>query len=329
MKSLFSKAQFFVILLVIVAVITACTPATPFPTFIPFSTSTPLPTSTFTPSPTPTETPTPPPTPVQVSVIKNTILYSGPSKDGYEKISSLTAGTTVELLGKFEDFMLVRLYGNDHLQEGYIPSVMLSEVPSDFPTLTIEQVPWKVLKSIATEEKPFEQENNHDNWQSVRLIRGLKFSNALEMKLNMVSMGANSIILTYTEGGGEPWWKGTKRMEIFCAEGTLGVFLRDGTAEEVTFTNSDNIPMMQTSDGATICQFSLKFDQYAKNVQILQDNVLIFLFTPEQVGNFQGGLFPDGKILKVELYTSPKSSGSPSSVKLSELVFYVPPDGKY
>lgn len=198
--------------------------------------------------------------------------------------------------------------------------------PKDTPAPTPTEVPWKIIKSIATKEKPIELQNVSKYWQTLKLSKNLKFSSAFEIKLNMESIGSNGIVLTYTQNGGEPWWKGTKRMEIFCEEGTLGVLLRDGTAEQMVFDNNDNRPLMPSSNGATICQIIVRFDQYAKNIQIFQDNKIILQLTPEQVGDFQGGLFPDGNILKVELSNSPKSGINISSVKLVELGFYVPPE---
>jgi hypothetical protein len=198
--------------------------------------------------------------------------------------------------------------------------------PTDTPLPTPTQVPWNLVTSIATKEKPIETQNISDKWwQQSKLSGNLKFSSAFEMKLNMESIGSNRIDLTYTLNKGEPWWKDDKRIEIECAEGTLGVALRDGTSEEAAFSSAANY-YMPKKDGVTVCQITVRFDKYAKNIQIFQDNKIIFDVIPEQVGNFQGGLFPDGNILKVELTTSPKSGSKISSVKLVELGFYVPPE---
>ena len=107
MKSVFSKAQLLVTWLLVLAVVTACALSTRVPTSTPTSTSTPIPTSAFTPAPTLTETPQPTPTPRLVSVLQDAVLYSEPGKDGYEEITSLMAGTNVEPLGKFGDFIFV------------------------------------------------------------------------------------------------------------------------------------------------------------------------------------------------------------------------------
>jgi hypothetical protein len=324
MSTSFRKAQLLVIGLMVVTALSACaTATTPAPASAPPSTL------ISTLAPTPTETPQPTPTLNFVSLTKDAVLYSGPGGDGYEKISSLTAGTNTEALGKFGDFMLVRLQGANGLQEGYIPLVMFNEIPSDLPDLNVDQVPWKVFKSFATQEKPIDQQNDHDYWSELTLTRNLKFTSDFEMKLNMESMGSNGILFTYAEGGGEPWWKGTKRMEIFCEKGTLGIFLRDGTSEAAAFTNDDDRPSMPSNNESTTCQIAVRFDQYAKKIQFFQDNKPIYLLNPEEVGDFQGGLFPDGKILRIELSSSPKSGSSTSNVKLNELVFYIPPDGKF
>jgi hypothetical protein len=74
----------------------------------------------------------------------------------------------------------------------------------------------------------------------------------------------------------------------------------------------------------------VKFDKSAKNIQFSQNNKEILLLTPEKVGDFQGGLFPDGEILKVDLSLPPHAGNSNSgvefsSVKIFELVFSGPP----
>jgi hypothetical protein len=149
----------------------------------------------------------------------------------------------------------------------------------------------------------------------------------------MESIGANSIYLTQTLNKGGPWWKDLKRMEIMCFERTLLILLRDGSAEQPVFSNAEYRPLMPYSNGATSCQITIRFDQYGKNIQILQDNEMIEkIITPEKYGDFPGGLFPDGNILKVELVSGPKSfniissGNNVSSVKLIELGFYVPPE---
>lgn len=321
MKSIFGKSQLFAKLLVIVVIITACAPATPPPTSTPTSTSTPVPTSTFTPSPTATETPTPTPTPVLVSVIKDTVLYSGPGKDGYEEIAPLTVGTNLEPLGKFVDFVMVRLYGTDKPQEGYAPAIMLSDVPPDLPTLTIEQIPWKTLKSVVTPDKPIEKQNKSNNWASQTLARNIKFSDALRIKLNAeVAKGGIGIVVRAT-GEGTPWWKGQKRIEFFYEDGNLHILLRDGTQEQEIY--SDFIPL-ETKSGITTGELILAFDQFGKNLKIIKDDEAVSQIAFGDVGDFPDGLFSKGQILNVELSATPKSSG-----KLTELIFLVPPDGKY
>jgi len=121
MKSVLTKMQLLATWLLVIAIVTACAPATPIPTSTPTTTSTLEPTPTFTPSPTSTATPQPTPTPRLVSVKQEAVLYSGPGKDGYEEITPLSAGTNVEPLGRFVDFVLVRVYGRDKTQEGIYP----------------------------------------------------------------------------------------------------------------------------------------------------------------------------------------------------------------
>jgi hypothetical protein len=321
MKSVISKSQFLATLLAIVVVTAACVPATPLPTSTPTSTSTPAPTSTFTPSPTPTETSIPTPTPILVSVIKDTILYEGPSKDGYGQITSLTAGINVEPLAKFVDFVLARWHGADKTWEGYVPAVMLRDVPQDLPILTTDQVPWKILKNVVTPDKPIERQNNSNSWASQTLARNIKFSDALRIKLNEeVAKGGIGIVIRAT-GEGNPWWKGQKRIEFFYEDGNLHILVRDGTQEQEIY--SDFIPL-QTTGGITTGELILAFDQFGKNLKVIKGNEVVSQIIFADIGDFPDGLFSKGQILNVELSLTPKSNG-----KLIELIFLVPPDGKY
>jgi hypothetical protein len=256
-----------------------------------------------------------------VSVIKDTSLYSGPSKDGYEKITPLSAGTVIEPLGKFVDFVLVRLYGTGNPQEGYAPALMLGEIPPDLPTLTIEQVPWMSIKSVVTPEKPMEKNNNSNDWVQLTLARNIKFSDALEIKLNFESAkGANGILLLAT-GEGNPWWKGQKRIEFFYEDGNVHIILRDGTQETEIYNGF--IPM-QATNGITTGELSLVFDQFGKNLKVIKGNEVVFQLAFADVGAFSDGLFAKSQILSIQVSTGPNSSG-----KLTELVFFAPPDGKY
>ena len=189
--------------------------------------------------------------------------------------------------------------------------------------------PWVAVASIVTREgNPIEQQNVSDQWEGALLAENLKFAGDFEMKLGMKSVGENIIGLTYTEGVGEQWWKGTKRMELSCIDGRLRVILRDGTSEAPVYEEELSMP---GSGSETSCEIIVKFDQSAKNIQFSQNNKDILLLIPEKVGDFQKGLFPDGEILKVDLSLPPHAGNSNSgvefsSVKLVELVFSVPPN---
>jgi hypothetical protein len=189
--------------------------------------------------------------------------------------------------------------------------------------------PWVAVESIVTKEgSPIEQQNVSDQWEGALLADNLKFAGEFEMKLGMESTGENIIGLTYSEGGGEDWWKGTKRMEIACIDGRLEILLRDGASEKPVYNKNFDMPV---SGSETSCYITVKFDQHAKNIEFFQGNESILLLTPQEVGDFQGGLFPDGEILKVDLSLPPNAGNSNSgaefsSVKLVELVFSAPAD---
>lgn len=188
--------------------------------------------------------------------------------------------------------------------------------------------PWVSAASIVSkQDRPMEKQNASDQWDGALLAENLLFSGEFEMKLSMKSVGENIIGLTYAEGGGEPWWAGTKRMELSCMDGRLGVILRDGASESPVYTDELDMP---GGNSETSCDITIRFDQSAKKIQFLQNNEAVLLLVPEEVGDFQGGLFPGGKIMKVDLSLPPNAGNSNSgvefsSVKLIELVFSVPP----
>ena len=185
------------------------------------------------------------------------------------------------------------------------------------PISTPTQWAWNAIKSIFTQE----QQNDSEIWRVLPLASNLTFPDAFQMKLDMESVGANVIVLENSKNS----------MIIACEEGTLGVFLRNDTTVDPAFDNNDNRPGMPIIDGTTVCQITVIFDQYAKHIDIFKNDLRIFQLTPEEVGDFPGGLFPDGKIREVDLTSGPRSgnprSGSGhiiSSVKLNKLVFYAP-----
>ena len=325
MKSTVSMPRLLGTLLLVSVISAACAHAntvpTPTPTFIPLDTSTPTPTSTLSPSPTLTETPTLTPTPILVSVIQDTFLYSGPGSAGYEKITHLPIGTSAEPLGEFVDFVLVRLPGTDPLQEGYVPTMMLAGVPALLPYLPVEQLPWKVFMSLVSPVRPIEEQNNSDAWVGTTMAHGVWFTDGLQIKLNIeVVKGSIGIVLQGT-GEGNPWWNGQKRIEIFYADGSLQMLVRDGTQEKQIYDGTIPLKMV---NGVTTGEVTITFDQFGKNMHIAQDNQGIFQLAFGNVGNFPNGLFPQGEILGVTLSTGPQTSG-----RLTELAFAAPPDGKY
>lgn len=187
--------------------------------------------------------------------------------------------------------------------------------------------PWVAVESIVMrEESPIEQQNVSDQWQGALLAENLKFSGDFEMKLYIQSMGKTHIGLTHTEGAGEPWWKDTKRMELICSDGKLVVWLRDGTSEDPVYAEELSMPV---NGFETSCEITVKFDQSATKIQFLQNDKPILVLTPEEIGDFQGGLFPDGNILKVDTGLPPINAGNESveipSFKLIELIFSIPP----
>ena len=325
MKSTFSMINVLVAVLSVSAISAACGHAATIPiatpTYIPVYTPTPSPTSTFTPSRTPTKTPTLTPTPILAPVIQDTFLYSGPGSDGYEKLVNLPVGTNLEPLGEFEDFVLVRLIGADSPREGYVPVTMLAKVPPYLPIIPVEKLPWKVFMSMASPAKPIEEQNSTENWVGTTLAHGIRFTDGLQIKLNLESLnGSNGIVFQGT-GEGVPWWSGQKRIEFFYADGNLQILLRDGTQEAVIYDS--NLPL-KIINGATTGEITITLDQFGKSIQISQDNTDIFQLTFASVGDFPNGLFPNGQILTITLTTGPKATG-----RLTELVFAAPPDGKY
>jgi len=180
---------------------------------------------------------------------------------------------------------------------------------------------WEVIQSVFNKEL----ENNSDYWQEITLVSNLNFSSDLEIKLGMESIGANIIVLSSVQNSEGVWWK-DKRMEIACEEGTLGIHFRDGTTEEMTFDNDDNRPEMPVIGGKTNCQIIVKFNQFAKNIQIFQSDMLIFNISPKNIGDFPEGLFPNGTILNIKLTSAPKEGNTISSAKLNELSIYAPID---
>lgn len=285
--------------------------STPTPTLTPTVTLTSTPTLTPTATLTPTLTPTFTPTPVLVSVVKDAILYSGPSKNGYEQTVSVVAGTNVEPLGKFVDFVLVKISGDD--VQGYLPAVVLSNVPNNLPVLTWENVPWKVVASIP---EPIERKNkSNTDWLITTIKSNIRFSESLQIDLNVEAPKGAIGIELWADARPSHW------IELYFEKGYLHfiVNVNDGTSMYSVY--EDYLPMERAD---TTGELIIRFDQFGRNIQILQQDKIIFKLRLDSIEGFQTGFYSDGRIYVVKVGAGPKSLG-----KLIKLVFSIPPDGKY
>lgn len=225
--------------------------------------------------------------------------------------------------GLFPDGQIAEIRGSN----GGNSSVNLTEleflVPSSDYAALIGEVSfaeerWKIINSIANENRVIQHENSTDYWNATLLARTITYSSELQLKLNMESEGVNGVILTATKAGpSAPWWKGHKRLELFYENGMLNVHLRDGSQEEPIYNNQVSLP--PSNGNITTGEIIVTFDYQAKNLIIEHANDILMEIPISTVGDFPNGLFPSSQIMEVEL-----SNGINSSAKLTQLEFLVP-----
>jgi WD40 repeat protein len=225
--------------------------------------------------------------------------------------------------GLFPDGQIAEIRGSS----GGNSSVNLTEleflVPSSDYAALIGEVSfaeerWKIINSIANENRVIQHENSTDYWNATLLARTITYSSELQLKLNMESEGVNGVILTAAKAGpSAPWWKGHQRLELFYENGMLNVHLRDGSQEEPIYNNQVSLP--PSNGNITTGKIIVTFDYQAKNLIIEHANDILMEIPISTIGDFPNGLFPSSQIMEVEL-----SNGINSSAKLTQLEFLVP-----
>jgi hypothetical protein len=263
--------------------------------------------------------PSPTPTPILFEIIKDTIILSGPEKKGFEPITNLIKGNKVEVLAKFVDYAKIRFTQDGKPTVGYIPVIAIKQLPLDLIKIKIEEVPWKTLFTLATNEKPIRKENSGSFFTEKTIKGKTSYKDSFEIRVDMESMNPVGLLLI-AKPGTSIWWKGQKRIEMFCEKGRFNIHLRDGTSENGCFS----LGFPASGTGITsMCKFKLRFDQFGKNVDVYNaSNVLLDQIAIENMCEFPGGLFPDGTVRLTNVDLSPNSS-----VKFTDISFYIPPSG--
>jgi|GEM_PF-3092094 len=199
-----------------------------------------------------------------------------------------------------------------------VPTVFGStQTPLPVVSATTETDQWRILESLATAAHPIHKENPTNEWSQNVLAENLLFSSGLQIRISLASStGANGILFTATRPGdtlsGQPFWEGHKRLELFYENGMINVLLRDGSMEEPVYSNQFQLEGNHN-------ELLLVLDQHARNIEIRQVDRVLFAISPAEVGDFTGGLFPEGRILTVELSSAPQSK-----CDVTELTFLIP-----
>lgn len=288
--------------------------ATPVP-----PTATPIPpTATFVP-PTATLVPTPTPRPLpQVKI--TTPLYSGPAISGFDELAKLSKGATVTPLGIYGDFADVMTDVSGTVKIGFVPSILLDDLPANLPTLSQDQIPWLTIRDY-TAKGPLTQNNPNGGYSSRLVDKGISLPSPfrIQVQLDGQAQGEGQgyeVLLFGREGGqGNLWWQGMMRLEIGF-DFTPSVFLNlwDGK-DSPALTDHFNKPL----DKVMI----LQFDQKGKQVVVMNSTgQTLRSIDIVRVGNFPDGLFPQG-IKLIELQSGPQSQ-----MTVSQLFLLVPPDGR-
>jgi len=273
---------------------------------ISFVSCSPKSTSTSTPLPiTVTLTPTihllsPTQTPQNLSEITDlTSLFSGPGNLEFEEILKLESGTKIIALGKFGDFIKIRLAESNI--EGFVFGRHLNLSNLNIPDLLIDEVPWVEEKFADNCSGPY-SEITEDN---LRIINDTSEWTGAQSKTFNLSQSAKIKMQLHTNNG-------SNGVVYFIVPNTFTALSKPGFPKYfAVIVNSDGYSF-QVFDGVTqnpIRSFYLNYkdkklititisDELGKEIVISDENEqIIELFNFEKLNNssLKNGIFLDKK----------------------------------
>jgi hypothetical protein len=289
------------------------------------------PTSNPSPTPIPTFTPTPTPTPTQrlhVVLEKDTALYDGPGNEGYGNIALIKAGTEVNPLGSYVDFVKAEISADGKNQTGFIVKSALGRLPSEIPELNVNEVPWQpidVFNSFADSQSSLQGSSIIiDNTASgFSDIQGspvtLDSAFKLSFELDTSDRKFGSLKLTdkdYNKSG--PYWQGIQRIDFAIMNGKLQIGINDGTVQDgpvfpLNIHSAQVITVTFTDPHGKKLNVS---DQNGREIQSIDMAAVAGV-------NLKEGLFPQGEA-RFGSVTSPESRLTIGSFAVQKL-----PSGKW
>ncbi len=276
-------------ILCVVVLLSACTPAQQIAPTIAATAVSPAPTATI------------PPTLVPSAVIQVQTLLSDFPGDNYCKLGALIpAGTEVDVLGAYQDYVAVAWNDGAGRKQGFIPKAKLAAMLQDIPQLSADAVPWQPLLDFSTWTyyspdnggelviQPASEEQS--DWAVDPGHHPVQVPLRMHFGLQRTYENWAGVRIYGTSDVATPWWKGINRMDVTVDRAHYRLCVRDGSSEGCTA----DIPLTVTADQELTLQF---MDENGKRLQVLdQDNNVLQEIDLTKLGglNLPNGLFPEG-----------------------------------
>jgi len=269
---------------------------------------------------------------IRAELDKAAILFAGPGNLYIDSIAELPAGTTVQLLKRYGDFVQVDLSLDGHKTTGFLPSDLFAELANNLEPLNEDELPWQEMFSPACAPGDYntatdtlilaaQPGNNFLSYESA----AWSLDKPVRIKFDRLDFSGDSAsgikLLGALEGSVDPslWWQGVTAMGFEIQQGRLVLKVSDGLSENGVYIQGIDLDPSQATE--------LVFDQpEGKSFSIYDDKGKeIEHIDLAALGgvDLSKGLFPQKKF-----YFGFNIIGQ-SSLSLTGLSIATQPDGKW
>jgi len=320
----------------VVVLLSACTPTQQIVPTITATAVSPAPTAAI------------PPTFIPSAVVQTQTLLSDFPGDDYCRLGALIpAGTEVEVLGVYQDYVAAAWNDGATRKQGFVPKSKLAAMPPNVPQLAADAVPWQPLLEFSTWTyytpdnggelviQPASEEQS--DWAVDPGHHPVQVPLRMHFGLQRTYENWAGVRIYGTSDVADPWWKGINRMDVTVDGEQYRLCVRDGSSEGCTV----DIPLSVAADQELTLQF---IDVNGKQIQVLDqdNNTLQEIDLTNQAGlNLPNGLFPEGwfqfgttvgapekfRVIHPSITTLPKGTYQPSWMEAPGLKDLAAPHG--
>jgi len=238
------------------------------------------------------------------------------------------AGSQVTVTGFYREYASVQVSVDGKTQSGYLPKAVFVSLPVDVGELSLEQVEWKPVVdyshwSYYSPENggsiiasPLREEES--DWVNDTIHHPVRPPLKIHFGLESTSTRWATVrIMGSPESTTDQWWENIVRMDIFVADDSYYIGIRDGSSEN--FNAQFDLPIPENQ------AITLEFmDPNGKQLRVLNDagvQVLDVDLTAVSGLNLPDGMFPNG------WFQFGTSVGPPGTLIVTQLAITSPPSG--